>query len=152
MAGWRDAAIHVAKQKTLKTFGDDKYFVVPKKWPLDTMRQVQSLYLEYEKNKGELAITEEMVDLVKLGVLHGVGAHNFDDENGQVLEWNAKLVADIMETSSDTAMEIFGIAGEYNAPLESETSGISETSQNGSTDKSNSSQENDSQMEVTPES
>ena len=70
-------------------------------------------------------------EIVKLQILYGVAEHNFCEEESTT-HMDAKLVEEIMQ-APEIAGEIALVVQRFNDPLAKRTSGISGTSQDGST-------------------
>jgi hypothetical protein len=153
MSGWKKAAMIgvIGEKEYLKSFGDGKYFVIPKKISILSAQKMRKLFealsIAEEKqiaedettspeNAQQLVVTKMMEDspeffneFMRQMLLGGVYDHNLDDENGNVLEWNDDLVGQICNMAEDNysvPLEIFGVVSRYNAPLQKPLSEKSE--------------------------
>jgi len=84
--------------------------------------------------------TSKTYDVMRLVLLYGIGAHNFDDQDSSSEVVSEALVEQILEYEP-IAEEVFGIVAAHNRPLASGMSSTSETQPNTSTTAQNSKQE-----------
>jgi len=140
--GWKTRAISktTGKKHYLDTLPE--YYIVPRKLDIDTMQQISEcqdsaeidLIVKLKKlglKKDELkdpenALSDQTIRMIRLGLLRGIHEHNFDDEDGNPLEWDESLVTEIMKYM-ETALEVFRLVMEFNAPLAKKNSSKSRT-------------------------
>ncbi len=94
---------------------------------------------------------EHRARVYEIVMLHGIGEHNLQDDNGKVIHegkyLDQKTVNEILEEAAPLAEEIFMIVQDLNASLRKGSGSISPTSPNGSSKESSTIPESSSPTE-----